>query len=296
MDWTFIRYISGPVIGAVIGCFTNYIAVKMLFYPRHEIRVLGHRLPFTPGAIPKGKDRLARAAGSVVAGSLLTKEDLEGLLLSEQVENGIAASVMPQMHTSLREILLHVTGVPTERYERKKSQLCAALSEEVVQAVDVQALVQEHGGEMLRKKAEQNGVMKLVLSEKRRQSITDQIADELQAKIDEHGAEYVQGILAEKLDSLEQETALALLGQFGATEEKLRTAVIDTYRRLVGENMDRMLGQIDIGAIVTDKINAMSVEEMERLVLQMMKKELSTIVSLGALIGFVLGLLNLFLN
>ncbi|MBR1898390.1 MAG: hypothetical protein IJ825_05865 [Oscillospiraceae bacterium] len=39
----------------------------------------------------------------------------------------------------------------------------------------------------------------------------------------------------------------------------------------------------------------MSVEEVEGLVFAMMKKELNTIVSLGALIGFVLGLLNLFL-
>ena len=44
--------LSGPIIGAIIGYFTNYIAVKMLFYPRKEIKVFGHVLPFTPGAIP----------------------------------------------------------------------------------------------------------------------------------------------------------------------------------------------------------------------------------------------------
>lgn len=50
-----IKYIAGPVIGAVIGYFTNFIAVKMLFHPKKEIKVFGHKLPFTPGAIPKGK-------------------------------------------------------------------------------------------------------------------------------------------------------------------------------------------------------------------------------------------------
>ena len=57
-----LKYLAGPLIGAVIGYCTNYIAVKMLFYPRKEIRVFGHRLPFTPGAIPKGQQRLAKAA------------------------------------------------------------------------------------------------------------------------------------------------------------------------------------------------------------------------------------------
>ena len=48
-----IAYITGPLIGGVIGYFTNYIAVKMLFYPRTEVRLFGHVLPFTPGAFQK---------------------------------------------------------------------------------------------------------------------------------------------------------------------------------------------------------------------------------------------------
>ena len=37
----------------------------------------------------------------------------------------------------------------------------------------------------------------------------------------------------------------------------------------------------------------MQPEELERLVLSVMKKELNSVVSLGALVGFILGLLNL---
>ena len=61
-----LRIISGPLIGAAIGYFTNFIAIKMMFYPRREIKIRGHVLPFTPGAIPKGKARLAKAAGKIV--------------------------------------------------------------------------------------------------------------------------------------------------------------------------------------------------------------------------------------
>ena len=41
-----IAYITGPLIGGIIGCFTNYIAVKMLFYPRKEVCLFGHTLSF----------------------------------------------------------------------------------------------------------------------------------------------------------------------------------------------------------------------------------------------------------
>ena len=76
----YLHYIAGPLIGAVIGYFTNYIAVKMLFHPHEEKRIFGKRLPFTPGVIPKNKPRLAHAIGEAVANVLLTKEDIAGLI------------------------------------------------------------------------------------------------------------------------------------------------------------------------------------------------------------------------
>ena len=51
--------------------------------------------------------------------------------------------------------------------------------------------------------------------------------------------------------------------------------------------------KIDIAAVVEDKINRMDVREFEKLVLSVMKKELQAVVNLGALIGFVIGLINL---
>ena len=84
-----IRILSGPLIGAVIGYFTNMIAVKMLFYPKHEIRVFGRRLPLNPGVIPKGRPRLAASIGNVIEKNLLTKDDIKTHLLTEQAEKKI---------------------------------------------------------------------------------------------------------------------------------------------------------------------------------------------------------------
>ncbi|MGN1225065.1 MAG: DUF445 family protein [Ruminococcus sp.] len=55
----------------------------MLFRPHKEVRVWGWKLPFTPGVIPKGQGRLARAVGRAVEEQLLTREVLEEELLSE---------------------------------------------------------------------------------------------------------------------------------------------------------------------------------------------------------------------
>ena len=48
--------------------------------------------------------------------------------------------------------------------------------------------------------------------------------------------------------------------------------------------------------LIEEKINGMDVETLEKLVISAMKKELDTIVNLGALIGLVLGALNLLIQ
>lgn len=39
------KYIVTPIIGAIIGYVTNWIAVKMLFRPRKEVRVFERDFP-----------------------------------------------------------------------------------------------------------------------------------------------------------------------------------------------------------------------------------------------------------
>ncbi len=73
----------------------------------------------------------------------------------------------------------------------------------------------------------------------------------------------------------------------------MRETFIGIYRKMVDRLAEGILQNIHISALAEDKINAMSIDELERLVQDVMKKELNAIVNLGALIGFVLGLLNL---
>ncbi len=73
---TIVGWAGPPVIGAVIGWITNDIAIRMLFRPLREVRVLGIRLPFTPGIIPKERGRLAKSIGQMVSRELITEEAL----------------------------------------------------------------------------------------------------------------------------------------------------------------------------------------------------------------------------
>ncbi|MFQ3618448.1 MAG: DUF445 family protein [Cyanobacteriota bacterium] len=85
--------VAPPVLGGIIGYFTNDIAIKMLFRPYRPIYVGGRRLPFTPGLIPANQERLAQRISNAILGSLLTPEELQNiarrLLQPERVQAAI---------------------------------------------------------------------------------------------------------------------------------------------------------------------------------------------------------------
>ncbi|GAB4467233.1 MAG: DUF445 family protein [Elainellaceae cyanobacterium] len=88
-----IILVAPPVLGGIIGYFTNDIAIKMLFRPYRPIYVGGRRLPFTPGLIPANQERLAQRISNAILGSLLTPEELQNiarrLLQPERVQAAI---------------------------------------------------------------------------------------------------------------------------------------------------------------------------------------------------------------
>ncbi|NEQ67547.1 MAG: DUF445 domain-containing protein [Symploca sp. SIO2D2] len=82
-----------PVAGAVIGYFTNDLAITMLFRPYKPIYIGKRRLPLTPGLIPSNQERLAQKIADTIMGSLLTPAELQRLakrlLALERVQGAI---------------------------------------------------------------------------------------------------------------------------------------------------------------------------------------------------------------
>ena len=75
----------------------------------------------------------------------------------------------------------------------------------------------------------------------------------------------------------------------------MREKITSAYRESVVNAVNSALRRIDVAKVVEDKINSMAGEELEKGVLTVMKTELNMIVNLGALIGLVIGSLNIFI-
>ncbi|MCM3022957.1 DUF445 domain-containing protein [Bacillus ginsengihumi] len=86
----FLEVVFMVVIGAIIGGFTNYLAIKMLFFPREAKYIGKWRLPFTPGLIPKRRHEIAKQLGKLVVEHLVTPKSIEKKLLTSQFRNELS--------------------------------------------------------------------------------------------------------------------------------------------------------------------------------------------------------------
>ncbi len=79
-----------PLIGALIGWLTNWIAVKLIFRPYQPVNILGYNLQ---GVVPKRRQELAKKIGEVIEKELLSADDLLDFIKSGEVMGGIEESL-----------------------------------------------------------------------------------------------------------------------------------------------------------------------------------------------------------
>ncbi len=294
---TFTHYILPPLIGAVIGYFTNYIAVKMLFFPHEEKRIFGIRIPFTPGAIPKGKARLAKAAGRIVKNDLFTMEDISGKLLTEEVEMPLIDKVMSILDQPIRETGSVLAGSP-EKYDRLEANFITLLERKITDAVhrmDIPSVVRDEGARMIREQAAKSGIVSMLVTDNLIDMVMKSVSEKMEEFIDAKAPGMINEITESRIHDLGDRTPLYVLEQAGYDPEHVRSKIIAAYRESVVNAVNSALRRIDVAEVVENKINSMSVAELERGVLQVMNEELRMIVNLGALIGLVIGSVNIFI-
>lgn len=283
--------LSGPVIGAAIGYFTNFIAVKMLFLPRKAVKVFGRTLPFTPGIIPRRKDALAKAMGTMVEKELFTKDALTEMLLADKTVNTVALELTNALTSPERTLGAVLDGVPDKDAVREAlermiaDKLCEAVGE-----MDLATPIAAEGKALIKEKFGALGGM----------LASDELMAGIAASAEERIAAYlkdnrdsVRAALHTKTDQLLDASLEELTDSLELYPEKLFPIMQRMYSSLVSAYAPVLLSHVSISGAVEKRIQAMDERTLENMILSVMKKELGAIINLGALVGFILGLLNL---
>lgn len=115
------QLIVSPIVGAIIGYITNWLAIKMLFRPHYEKKIGKFTIPFTPGIIPKEKMRIAANVGQAVGEHLLTEDDLAHAIASAEMDQELCVlidetvSKWSQEERTVYDFLQQMYGSETDR-------------------------------------------------------------------------------------------------------------------------------------------------------------------------------------
>ena len=289
-----LKYIAAPLIGALIGYCTNYIAVKMLFRPRHEKYFFGHKVPLTPGAIPKGKARLAKSVGDVISNHLVTSEDIESKALNEETEAAVTERIMKMLKSDIDSGFRAISS-SEEEYEMITTNLDYAVTlrmADAVKSINFSDIIRVKGGQII---GEQLGgfMLGMCINPEMIDGILGSISDNIGRYVDDHCYNFLAPEVSRSMEKLRGDNIYDMITSNGVSDEELRAKVREIYRKTIKAVIPELIAKMDIASMVRSKIEDMEVEQLEDMVMEVMSKELTTIVNLGALIGFILGLINL---
>jgi uncharacterized membrane protein YheB (UPF0754 family) len=145
---------SIPVISALIGYVTNYIAVKMLFRPHSPKRILGFRIQ---GLVPQRQREIAASLGKMIERDLISHADIQEALksketteeaaafLNEQIDHFVQrlASQNPMIGAFLQGPLLEqVKGLLSAQMAERFPVFMERVVERVEGQLDIKAIVQ----------------------------------------------------------------------------------------------------------------------------------------------------------
>jgi uncharacterized membrane protein YheB (UPF0754 family) len=141
-----MKFIVASLVGAIIGYITNWLAIKMLFRPHEEKEIFGIKLPFTPGLIPKERERIAKSVGETVGTHLLSKDDVISALCSpkmnEQLEKWVDRKIV-ELKSSDKTIKENINGFIKEDYEKLNDSINEYASNTILNSLKEEALMQK---------------------------------------------------------------------------------------------------------------------------------------------------------
>ena len=176
-----------------------------------------------------------------------------------------------------------------------KGRLEDFITEKITQGLenlDVGKIIAEEGAKEIKEKF-QGTMAAMFLKDDLIKSIAQPIGNKVGEYIRENGRDKIHPLVVGEIAAAESRPICQWFENIPLGEEKIRLLGDKVYTRLAEEKAGELAEKFQIAQVVEEKVNAMDVLEVEKILLSVMKKELNAVVNLGALIGFVIGLLNL---
>ena len=295
MDYSIL---IGPIVGAIVGYCTNFIAVKMLFWPLHEVRLFGIRLPFTPGVIPKEKNRIIDKVARTIGEELLSSDYIAKEVLNDNVRQKFVKAAIEYKNKVINAdatLGTFVDGyVDPEKFqtasEKGKKILCKHIYDSIVEK-DPSTMIIQKVIEAVKDKL-RGGLLSVMISD----SFIANMADGFKVKIDDYIEndlyDFIYEKIGEQVDIILEKKPSDVSATKMIDDAMIEKFVLKAFDEIIVPEVSKMITSVDIPTIVTNKMSKMDIEELEDVLTSILKRELGYIINFGLIIGFIIGLIG----
>jgi len=294
-----IQIITAPLVGGLIGLITNGLAIRMMFRPRKPVYIGKFKLPFTPGLIPKERERLANSIGEVISRDLLNRDTLMATLLSDSMKkqfNDKIDEIIEKYSVSddkVGEVIEQL--IDKERMQKKlenaRETLAITITRKAIEQ-DIGKTIVDYAYEEILSKAKP--FLKTVAGSALN-SMKQPFAARINAMIDSKSKPLIEKFLADQSEEILNMSVKELTEKYRDKIPRLKMHLWNIYEEIIKKKLSDMLNTVGIDEVVKNKINELELSELENMIMKLMKKELNALIWLGGLLGAVMGILNIFI-
>jgi len=143
------------LVGALIGWFTNFLAIKMLFRPIHPWRIPLTKIELQ-GLIPRRREEIAVTIGATVEDELISVTDLVSRLIEGEnrlelirtIRSKVLAVIEERMPSFIprairQAILSHIRDILTQEIGNFVDNSMGDMIEQSIQKIDISNMVEE---------------------------------------------------------------------------------------------------------------------------------------------------------
>jgi len=292
---TLFEIIAPPIIGGIIGYTTNVIAVKMLFWPRRAVKIGRFQVPFTPGVIPRRKNKLAGVLGKAISDQFWGHSDLESVFTSETFKSAVAERIMVIISSP------DTTLAFLDPYQKNQSavlnqvkdELCIRIQAAILKS-DLKSLISDQYTRIMHERFG-DGMVSKVFNERTFSVVLDPLVNLIEKDLLENGREYIMPLIDEELFELSREPVSNIINEIIPDKDAQLAFIGDVYTRFMDSHVRPIVESIDIEGLVTEKVQQMDSTDVEKLTLSVVARELRYVMLLGGLIGALIGIANIFI-
>ena len=296
-----LPWVAPPILGAIIGYVTNRIAIQMLFRPHTAKRVLGIRVPLTPGIIPRSRNELAQQIGKTVAGELLSPGAVRTRLNNPEFRTGLERWIGEQRR-ALMNARLDAPETDVQELLADLMPVLASGLQRLLGEPQVRAAMVAVGSDMVRDTVANQGVVvrtaigasridRAVIN--RMPAVVDAIANAAESATT---AERVAESVAQWTQTSGGARASDFLVLSEATEARIDGYLSERLVAFLSDELPAISAMLNVEQLVAERVNSFSAPEVERMILDAAGRHLRWINYFGASLGAVIGLIQVALQ